>query len=506
MANMEYKKPFIFISYASEDHTIASVFDSALAELSKKLDQGLEVFLDKHSLERGRSLTESILTAIEKTDILLIIYTEQLKKSHSFTGAEVGAFKMSIKHDPQNSKTRLAKTVYLDHMPALDQDTIGIKLETSALSEKDPEKQALALDPGQNLVQLLKDIVDLALARAFALAAPEEDGPKRNKQLDDQADTRKTKRSEADVIGRTLVKGLAAALSSIVSKSSIEQQLIVITWPPSSAADGAAILANASFYAEDKSVFNSFFPDYTENLIKYDDFKAKLLEGRHGHGVFTLNAIEEAVRTALRAGPVDNEQFFLSQDDDLFRLIVTRHLTHYDGSRVMNMYLVPALRRDEASIELAVAALLRVAVTFKSLFLGKDSEISLDSFKRVRHNFEKVKDRLERFMRQFLLVEHETHVNEFDNEDRYEAVYGTKVPPEEVCALFESWKLNRKKLVDVASKVREVPLDSPKAKALTEEWINHLEEFTKYVEPLNKFTGTMTANRIKIWFETGTMP
>ena len=74
--------------------------------------------------------------------------------------------------------------------------------------------------------------------------------------------------------------------------------------------DVDAILANASLYAQDKSVFNSFFPDYNENLIKYEDFKAKLLEGPHGHGVFTLNAIEEAVRTALRAGPVDNEQFF----------------------------------------------------------------------------------------------------------------------------------------------------------------------------------------------------
>ena len=172
----------------------------------------------------------------------------------------------------------------------------------------------------------------------------------------------------------------------------------------------------------------------------------------------------------------------------------------------MNVYLVPALRRDEASTELAVAALLRVAVTFKSLFLGGASEISLASFKRVKHDFEKVKDRVERFVRQFLLVEHETHVNEFDNEDRYEELYGTKVPPEEICALFETWKLNRNKLVGVASKVREATLNTPKAKALTEESINRLEEFTKYVEPLNKFTGAMAANRIKLWFETGTMP
>ena len=52
----------------------------------------------------------------------------------------------------------------------------------------------------------------------------------------------------------------------------------MITWPPSSTVQGNAILSNALLYAQDKTVFNSFFPDYTENFIKYEDFKAKLLE------------------------------------------------------------------------------------------------------------------------------------------------------------------------------------------------------------------------------------
>ena len=86
-----YKKPFIFISYASEDHAMASVFEDALNNVSTELDLGLEVFRDVHSLERGLSLSDQILAALETTDFLLIIYTEQLKKSHSFTGAEIGA-------------------------------------------------------------------------------------------------------------------------------------------------------------------------------------------------------------------------------------------------------------------------------------------------------------------------------------------------------------------------------------------------------------------------------
>jgi TIR domain len=83
-----YIKPFVFISYASEDQAIASVIDDAL----KELDYSLDIFRDAHNLERGLSLTDQIYDALEKADFLLIIYTERLKKSHSFTGVEAAHF------------------------------------------------------------------------------------------------------------------------------------------------------------------------------------------------------------------------------------------------------------------------------------------------------------------------------------------------------------------------------------------------------------------------------
>lgn len=505
-----YKKPFVFISYASEDYAIASVFEDALKEVSTELDLGLEVFWDVHSLERGLSLSDQIMANLEKTDFLLIIYTERLKKSHSFTGAEIGAFIMSLRHDAKEEKRlkRRAITVYLDELPAVEEGVLGIKLETSALSETDPNKQAHAIDPGEKLAEFLRDVADAALSRAFALAPPEEDGKQRDKQIEEQVAVRKAKRAEIDAkIAPKLTTGLAKALSSVVSNSSIEQQLLVIRWPAAAAKqESEDILAGTRLDAEDEAVFSLFVSDYNKNSIQYDEFRRKLLDKRYEHGAFALSAIEEAARTALRAGPVDNEQFFLSPKDELYRIIVTRHFSYYDGSRVMNMYFVPALQRDADSKQAHVISLLRVAVSFKSLFLGDGSELSAASFKRVRHDFSKVKEKIDRFLRQFLLIQHQIHINELDDEDRYEEVHGSRMPPDEINELFKTWKDKRAALLALASKVRVTPIGSPEAEAITDEWIKQLDEFTEYVNPLNRTAGALAANRIKVWFETGEMP
>jgi hypothetical protein len=359
------------------------------------------------------------------------------------------------------------------------------------------------------LAGFLRDVADAALSRLFALAQPEEDTRKHEKQLEQQVAIRKAKRREIDTsIAPKLTQGLVKALSSVVSNSSIEQRLLVIRWPSLNTRhdNSEDILATTRLTAQDETVLSLFVPDYTSNTIQYEEFKTRLLDKRYAHGAFALSAIEEAARTALRVGPIDNEQFFLSPSGELYRIIVTRHFSYYDGSRVMNMYFVPALRVGAESAQFVVVSLLRVAVSFKSLFLGGESEIAVASFKRVRHDFGKVKDKLERFLRQFLLIEHETHINELDNEDRYEKIHGNNLPPDKVSDLFGTWKVNRAKLLAIASKVRATSMESQDARVVTEEWINQLDEFTKYVEPLNRTAGALAANRIKVWFETDEMP
>ena len=94
-----FKKTRIFLSYASEDGTVAGVLEKALERLSKELKYEIECILDVHAFTQGRSLRDEIIQKLTSADVLFIIYTESLKKSHSWTGFEVGAFRVLMVQD-----------------------------------------------------------------------------------------------------------------------------------------------------------------------------------------------------------------------------------------------------------------------------------------------------------------------------------------------------------------------------------------------------------------------
>ena len=91
---MPAQKPTqIFLSYASDDGAVAEVVYTAFKKLAEELSFELEVIRDIHSFTQGRSLGDEVLNHLRSSDALFIIYTEALKKSHSWTGYEVGAFR-----------------------------------------------------------------------------------------------------------------------------------------------------------------------------------------------------------------------------------------------------------------------------------------------------------------------------------------------------------------------------------------------------------------------------
>jgi TIR domain len=502
-----YIKPFVFISYASEDQAIASVIDDAL----KELDYSLDIFRDAHNLERGLSLTDQIYDALEKADFLLIIYTERLKKSHSFTGVEVGAFRMSERGDARSGtkKERRVVPIYLDEMPPVEKSVLGIELVTAALSITDPDAQAQAIDPDNQLAKLLCEISEVALSRRFSLIPKETDEKKLRKQMEDQVSIRNSKREKIDkTIAPVLTKGLSKALSSIVSKSSLEQRFLIINWPAPLAAKevAEAVLQGTLLTAEDDTVFKLFIPDYDKGTIQYEDLSARVLQKHPHSGPFVLGAITEAARDALSSGPTKSDQFFLAPDKNVYRVVVSRHFSYYDGSRVMHMYFVPFLNRVSNDPILDVVSLLRVAVTYRMLFLSKRSDVSVAAFKRVRRDFTKVREKIDKFVRQFFLIQHESHVYELDTEDRYEEIYGRRLPPDGVADLFAAWQQRRDNLLSIAGEVRSTPISSSEGKAVTDKWIKELEAFFKYIEPLNKAVGIGAADRLKFWLAKGKLP
>ena len=80
----------IFISYASEDNQLAIALYHMLDSYFGK--DFAEVLIDTESFRQGISLNDSIRELLNRTDILVTVYTGQPKLSHSYTGIEIGYF------------------------------------------------------------------------------------------------------------------------------------------------------------------------------------------------------------------------------------------------------------------------------------------------------------------------------------------------------------------------------------------------------------------------------
>src|SRR4051794_18575633 len=87
----------VFLSYASEDDSIADALARALrAAFVDRIDLSM-----MGEFPSGTKWRELIQDSISQTDILIAIATGQLKPNHSFTGYEIGQFDFSLGVQPK---------------------------------------------------------------------------------------------------------------------------------------------------------------------------------------------------------------------------------------------------------------------------------------------------------------------------------------------------------------------------------------------------------------------
>jgi hypothetical protein len=209
----------------------------------------------------------------------------------------------------------------------------------------------------------------------------------------------------------------------------------------------------------------------------------------------------------------------------MYRIIVTRHYAIYDGSKFMHMYFIPMLSRFDHGRMSVILALLSVATRYKSIFLEKESDLCLPKF-QAEYEVNAFKEKLQLFVRQFLLIEDESHVYRLDDPSRYMDIY-PEAKPTEVANVYQEWRKRRNELVECANetlkqlsteeiKISEgienpeefEKLEKARIYEMSEKpsmlrWNNHLEAFNKYVDPINKGVGTSTSHLLGGWFEAG---
>src|SRR3984893_16111855 len=118
----------VFISYASEDHDIAQAVYQSLQALGETVYDRIKIFLDSKSIEGGDEIRADIKAGLKKSDFLVVLYTGLFKRSHGYTGWEVGFFEGLIEDEKAKSGRTTRRIIYLycGEPPSIGDGILGI--------------------------------------------------------------------------------------------------------------------------------------------------------------------------------------------------------------------------------------------------------------------------------------------------------------------------------------------------------------------------------------------
>jgi hypothetical protein len=224
----------VFLSYAAEDDEIMRAVSESLDALSATSGSNVRTLFDKKSIEVGSQnpIRDEIENKLLSSDYLFILYTGMIKKSHSYTGAEIGFYRGLIRSDEEKGieSQRKIIPIYFGERPPIDSGELGINLQVSASDLRfshDEYKAAVghALAHGHRYDELVK------LCRSIGSEAderlPEETG---KKSYDNPADWQDhlDKRNAAikDKIIPELMVKLYHFFGSRIKRKDVEQRLI----------------------------------------------------------------------------------------------------------------------------------------------------------------------------------------------------------------------------------------------------------------------------------------
>ncbi len=354
----------VFISYASEDYSIA---DAIRNRLNLALgDVFAEVNIDRRFLQPGSDFKKQIQSKLKVTDVFIIVFTgDTEKESHGYTGWEVGYFD----HIMENSPDKMKVALYVHRPPAITAGDQGIGMDVGrdklllTATEFEDGLRVSADDPICQMVskwQLSIDEITKALGLGVLPRKPEQDPVtcvrgiktdifaylkttiqdtlKPQKQITIRATRAALEKEDGNLPGDALIKPVGAGGSMDIFGLS-DTETMPITWERF-----LQKISTSNYYNSWRdaitSVVMSSFPDHIN---------------------------------------VDNSQIIVSSDDKrAYRLILTTVVKYYNDIYDFNVYFVDMLSRPDYGDESTTLLLkgLELVCRFRFMFLEDASPFS----------------------------------------------------------------------------------------------------------------------------------
>ena len=258
--------------------------------------------------------------------------------------------------------------------------------------------------------------------------------------------------------------------------------------------------ATLSVPKSQRDVFGLFNIDVDQKSLTWDVFKDKLERVNKIHAQFIANALRNTVISALSPGPIDNEQFFVSDKNELHRIIITRHYSYYDGSRLMHVYFIPMLPRYEREGPSMIIALLNVAARYRMIFLAENGKFSYRNISVDKGDRVKCKSNVELVVRNIFLIEDESHAYGIDDPRNYFALVGSDVDPDEVVKTFKEWNASRDGMFRKSSEVMHHTTEDDSFDVIMQQWLDEYKKFIGKTSVVNRTLGVNASQKVLAWF------
>jgi hypothetical protein len=488
MPYSESSKINIFLSYASEDQTIAD----AIADMIRK------GFYDKFAITMmsefpaGINWRSKIDDSIVDTDIMIALATGRLKPEHSFTGYEIGSFMMSkrIKQYMRvgsNLPRRMIPFATLDKTPSTVNDFQGIDINPESLhtvrfdpSDTVAEIGNLSTDGSDTatkaVVKLLNDIQDLV-----------------NDAFPGSATTYSESQNRVDffnTLARELCEQLFADISNREMAVSIPKSKLIIRVQPATQSS-EDILETATVQTQGPCLDS--FGLLQEN--RTFDWKGFLKLATAEGVAYSWN---EAFRSLLVLSGtsefVENNTILSFDGKKGFRIFIARVTTLFSGVREYQIYVIPLLRPKDYGDPQTTALFraLQVSLGYRFMFLEPTSSFSPSLMRATQlADFQFTVSTMQNALNMLLLAADDGGLN-------HPGMVVSLLGVDGIEQVYASWDAEKKKLDDAVGKV----LAGSPDEAIKNGFIDVLNSFCEHTRELNKKYTASVMNKLQSYISS----
>jgi hypothetical protein len=459
----------VFLSYASEDEGLANILKKAIERV---FTFSVRTFMDQESIKLGMDFRTVIDTELDHADILIIIFTNQAKNSHSYTGYEVGYFSKSRELNPfitENVQRLIIPfcvgssppdtAAYMQGVNIMPEDVFSLFTDPKNLQET----KDTTLNKNNPVLKLLSRIAEITMSVS--------DNPVPVDALH-------------DIIhdpAQRLYKEIASYLKERVCCESFPERKIVIrAKTPLATVDEDDFVSTANVEILGRSFELFGIAESPSRKFKWQEFIDKInppeLATSWSEGIKGL------VRAGLRGNYEGNYHMVSTlAGDRSFRMFVSRIVTYYSGHTDIDIYTVE-IKKNYYCNELTTRLLkaISVGLKFRFLVLDKQSPFTPDNFKYATVQ---LKPRVIELVQQINMILRESHEARLNEPDILNMIFG-KEGHETVNRNLIDWTRTSTELFTACDRIRTA--DNPEEPTERSAFIKILESFAEQTNTMNR--------------------